>query len=128
MVETTSEDDEEEAGVSYSVGKRGPDREDMAAQYLPEQDDWTAKTVLDLNDPGRVAVLRNMDQLFPEVAHLQPVIDDFLENFMKGRTSIGGKSRNEYQRILESMFGGHPGDDKGSMLVDALASDLNDDD
>lgn len=124
----TDEDEEEDIGVSYTAGNKGPGREDMVNEYLPEKDDWTAKTVLDLNDPGRVAVLRNIGRLFPECEHHQPVIDEFLDNFLKSRTSVAGKSRDEYQRIFESMYGGHHDDDKGSVLAEALAADLNEDD
>lgn len=120
-------DDDDNDGVRYSVRAKGPDKEEMVAEYLPERDDWAAKTILDLNDPGRVAILGNMDQLFPEIEHLQPVLDDFLENFLKSRTSVGGQSRDEYQRIFESMFGGASEDKTGSKLMEALNSSFDDD-
>lgn len=122
-------EEEEDPGAAWHTSSRGPGREDMVANYLPEQNDWGAKTRLELNDPGAVAALRQFSVMFPEVEDLQPVIDEFLFDFLKMRTSIGGASRSEYQRILESMFGGHPDDSKpGRVLAEALAGDLYDDD
>lgn len=131
MVETSTDTDgegDDDHGVSYGVSSKGPDREDMVSEYLPAKEDWTSKTVLDLNDPGRVAVLRNIDKLFPECEHHQEVIDVFLDQFLRGRTSIDGRSREEYNRIFESMYGGTGDDSKGSMLSQALAEDIRDDD
>ena len=98
----------EEPEVETIYPGRGPDRDQMASSYLPEQEEWIAKTHLDLNDPQAAAALSQFHRMFPEVEDAQDVIDGFTREFFKGRTSIGGESRNEYQRIIESMFGGHP--------------------
>lgn len=122
------EEEEEDIGVSWSSGSQGPNREDMVASYLPEQDDWLAKTVLEMNDPGRVAALKQFGTLFPEVEDLDPVIEEFLHDLLRGQTSIAGSSRNEFQRIFESMYGGHPeSDDTGSMLAEALGANVDED-
>lgn len=115
-------------GASYQVRARGPGREDMVASYIPDSDEWVAKTGLELNDPGRVAVLRQFGTMFPEVSDLQVVIDEFLDEFLKARTSIEGASREEYQAIFEAMYGGG-GDENssGRVLAEALAGDLGDD-
>lgn len=124
------ESTDEQLDVSYSAGRRGPDREDMVSSYIPEQEDWLAKTVLDINDPGRIAALREFGTIFPEVEDLQPVIDEFLDRFLRGKTSLGGMSRGEYQDIFMSMYGGKndSGKKAGQMLAEAFAADLNDDD
>lgn len=124
-----TEEPADDPGVTYTAGKRGPDREDMVASYLPEQEDWLAKTVLEVNDPGRIAALREFETIFPEVGDLQPVIDEFLDRFLKGKTSIAGASRSEYQDIFMSMYGGNNKESKkaGQMLADAFAADLDDD-
>lgn len=126
----SSEADTDDIGVSYRVGRRGPDREDMVSSYLPAAEDWPAKTVLELNDPGRIAALAQFDRLFPEVEDLQPVIDEFLDRFLRAKTSVGGMSRREYQDIFMSMYGGKNTESKkaGQMLAEAFAADLGDDD
>lgn len=126
----SSDGDGEDIGVSYHAGRRGPNREDMVSSYLPAAEDWPAKTVLELNDPGRIAALAQFDRLFPEVEDLQPVINEFLDQFLRAKTSVAGMSRSEYQSIFESMYGGRPNDDKkvGQMLAEAFAADLGDDD
>lgn len=117
-----------EKDVDVLYPGRGPDREEMAAEWLPAEDDWLAKTVLDLNDPHAVAALRQFDQMFPEVDDLQPVIDEFIDEFLKGRTSIEGQGRKEYQRAIEAMFGGHPDSEsnKWGAMMTALGADDED--
>lgn len=129
MPEDTTDDDADDPGASYYAGSTGPDREGMANEFLPAREDWAAKTVLDTNDPARVAALYEMDELFPEITHQQPVIDNFLQNYLKSRTSVGGQSRHQFVDILMSMFGGARDDDNaGEMLQEALAAGLEDDD
>lgn len=124
----TDADENGEQDVDVIYPGRGPDREEMAADWLPGEDDWLAKTVLDLNDPHAVAALRQFDQMFPEVDDLQPVIDEFIDEFLKGRTSVKGQARKEYQRAIESMFGGHPDSDanKWGAMMTALGADDED--
>jgi hypothetical protein len=115
------------------VPDSGPDRDQMAGDYLPESDDWLAKTALDLNDPHAVAALRQLSFLYPELTEsddeLQKVIDDFVDDFLTGRTSVGGKSRDEYQNIIMAMFGGNPEDKStGEKFAELLgAADESDD-
>lgn len=127
--DTKENGDEGQAEAQPIYPSRGPGRDEMVNAYLPDEDDWVAKTVLDLNDPHAVSVLKQFYRMFPEVDDLQPLIDEFSEEFLKGRTSIGGKGRGEYQRIFESMYGGHP-DQEGkaaSAFVQALGGDTDDD-
>lgn len=104
----------------------GPDPDEMASDYLPESDDWLAKTVLDLNDPQAIAALSQFDTMFPEVEDMQPMIDDVLDQFLRGRTSVHGASRDEYRSIIESMFGGHPDDSGASAIAGMLAGEKDD--
>lgn len=114
--EPTEDDDVPEA----IFPSQGPNREGMVAEYLPEQHDWEAKTNLDLSDPAAVAALSNFGRMFPEVDDLQPLIDDFLEHFLKSKTSVGGKSREEYRKIFMAMYG--KGDDDGKSAAMQLVA------
>lgn len=120
-------DSESETDAQAVFPSRGPDRDKMAADYLPESEDWMAKTALDLNDPQAIAALNQFAAMFPEVDDLQPIIDEFSSDFMKARTSVNAQSRTEYNRIIESMFGGHPDDDGVNKFAAALAGDLDED-
>jgi hypothetical protein len=125
----SNQEDGDEPATQPVFPSRGPDREEMVSGYLPESDDWSAKTLLELTDPASVAVLRQIGELYPEVDDLQPIVDEFLDEFLKSRTSVAGQSREEYQDILVSMFGGHPDQkDSAGVLASALAGDLDDDD
>lgn len=123
------EQEEQQQGPRYvetvdnSVGPN-----EMASQYLPDSDAHIEKTLLDVNDPARVAALRNMGKMFPEVRDLQDVIDDFVDDFVRSRPSVGGESREEYTGILKSMYGNHENDDgTASKLFQALTGDVEDD-
>lgn len=106
----------------------GPNRDEMVSAFLPEGDDWDAKTILDLEDPAAVAALRQFGQLFPEVDNLQPVIDEFLADFLKTRTSVGGQGRSEYVDILKAMYGANDGDDDfANAFASALGADVEED-
>ncbi len=118
--DTTADDDEQPQPVFPG---RGPNREGMASEYIPEEDDWLAKTHLDINDPAAVSALRNLDAMFPEVDDLQPLVDDFLDDFLKSKTSVDGRSRHEYKSILMSMFGGSPDGEESSALKLVAADD-----
>lgn len=107
----TDESDDEQPSPIYP--QSGPGREDMVSGYLPEQDDWEAKSIIDLSDPAAIAALENFDRMFPEVEDLQPMIDDFLHHYLKSKTSVGGASREEYKNIFEAMYGSS-GDGEGS--------------
>lgn len=114
-------DDDPDAQAVFP--EQGPNREKMASEYLPASDDWKAKTVLDLEDPAAVAALSQMGVMFPEVGDLQPLIDEFLDDFLKTQTSVGGASRDEYKSILVSMYGGNIDEDTArGAFVDALAA------
>lgn len=122
-----STDDEQQQPMAITPG-RGPNRDDMTADYLPESEDWLAKTQLDLNDPQAVAALKQFHRMFPEVDDLQPIIDEFTSDFMKGRTSVGGDSRSEYRDIIMSMFGGNPSTEDKAFAAIAEGLGADDDD
>lgn len=114
--------DEEEPMAQPVFPERGPDRDKMAADYLPEGDDWPAKTILDTNDPAALAALSQFGALYPEVNDLQPIIDGFTGEFLPAKTSIGGASRQEYSDIIKAMFG-NSDDDDGSAALQLVSAD-----
>lgn len=122
-----SKNEEPDTDAQAVFPSRGPDRDQMASDYLPKSEDWMAKTALDLNDPQAVAALMQFARMFPEVDDLQPIIDEFSTDFMKARTSVEAQSRTEYKSIIESMFGGHSDDDGVNKFAAALAGDIDDD-
>lgn len=116
-----TDDDEEVPEAIFP--ESGPGREEMVSDYLPESEDWAAKTHLNVNDPAAIAALRNMEKMFPEVRDLQPLIDESLDEFLKSRTSVAGRSRDEFKAILQAMYGKSDSDDSGSRLELVAADD-----
>lgn len=118
--------DKDQAEPQTLIPDSGPDRDEMAAAFFPAEDEQQGKTILDINDPGRVAVLKQLTSLFPEIEEMEPVLDEFLDDFMQSRTSVQGKSRDEISDILISMYGGSPDGDRGSMVLKAVGADEDD--
>lgn len=101
----------------------GPNREEMISDYLPDKEDWEAKTILDLSDPAAVAALSNLDEMFPEVDDLQPLVDDFLHHYLKSRTSVGGESRDDFRSMFQAMYGSSGDEDGKSRALQLVAAD-----
>lgn len=120
----TEEDPQETVEESVSTipgGSSGPGKNEMVQQYLPDSDDYNEKTILDLEDPARIAVLRNISDLYPEVEELQEPIDGFLDEFLPAKVSVGGQGRSDFNSILRAMFGATDDDDNtGQVLANAL--------
>lgn len=116
MTDEEHTDDSTEDVAEAFFQDSGPGREEMASSYLPEEDDWLAKTLLDVNDPAAIAALRNLGEIYPEVDDLQPLVDGVLDEFLRGKTSVGGRSREEYRKILMSMYGKADDDGKSKAL------------
>jgi hypothetical protein len=126
VADDPSEDDVEDA-VSTILSTSGADREEMVAEYLPAEEDWDAKTQLDIDDPHKLALIRNYEDVMPEMSHWQPTLDKFATDFLKARTSVAGDSRNDYRKILMSMFGSTD-DENSAMNAFAQALGAEDDD
>lgn len=108
--------------------EKGPDREEMANAFMPGDDEWDAKSLLDINDPGRIALLSIYSDVVPGMNPLQPVLDEFVEEFLKSRTSVDGLSREEIKGILQSMYGKSPDEQGGGVgvLLNGLGVDDED--
>lgn len=114
-------DDEIEDAAEAFFKDSGPGPNEMANEYIPKEEDWLAKTLLDVSDPAAIAALRNFETIYPEVSDLQPLVDGALDEFLKGKTSVGGRSREEYRKILMAMFGQSDDDTSDSIALQAVA-------
>lgn len=106
--DSVASDPETEEEYQLLTGAAGDSVEpiDLIHSYLPDQDDWEAKTFLDEGDAARLAALRSMGSLIPEASDRQEVVDSFLDHYLKSITSEGGVSRQEYLQLLNSLAGG----------------------
>lgn len=115
--------------VEALTGANSIDREEMVADYLPDEYDFDAKTQLDMGDPHRLALLRNYNEIMPELEHMQGTLDSFADDFTKAQTSVAGDSRNDFRKILMAMFGAS--EDRSSPMsafAKALGADGDEDD
>lgn len=125
----------DESPVSAAKMDRGVRLLDILNRIIPGQDDWGAKTIHDIGDPGRSATLGQVGELAPHVSHHQDVIDAWKADFLKERTSRRGEdmatsiARKDMKEITQAAFGQSPNDDDhgGSLIVKGTAADLDDD-
>lgn len=129
-----AQDGEESTSSPVSAMKmdRGVNLLDILNRSVPEQDDWDSKTIHDVADPGRVAALRVIGQVIPHIHYQQDTINEWLEVFMKNRTSRKGEdtsiSRREIYQTIQAAFGvGQEDNQSGSIIVKGTAADLEDD-
>ena len=125
------DDQDDEPEVEAVKVSRGVSRLDILNRSIPQSEDWEAKTFYDLNDPYRVATLKMMDKVIPSSSHQQPIIDEFLDSFIKNKTSLGGQGREDMYSTIKAAFGvqeDNEGDQIRRQLAEALAGDLDQDD
>lgn len=122
-----TDNEEEETGAQPVFPNRGPNKEGMTSDYLPESDDWVAKTILDIGDPAAVAALSQIGTMYPEVDTLQTFVDETVEEFLKAQTSVGGLSRDEYKSMIEAMHGKNNDSSSGTnVILEAMGADDDD--
>lgn len=126
MTESDDTDDVSDQVSTTPGGRRGTGKNELAEAFLPKE--TVEKTILDLEDPHRVAILRQMDKLYPEVAELQAVIDPFLDDYLQAKPSINALSRDQAVEILTAMHGANTDEDNtGAQLAAALGADVDTD-
>jgi len=123
--EQPDDDDDIPQGI---IPGSGPGREEMTNNFMPGETEYSSKTVLAVNDPARIAALRNWDKIFPSRAHQQPLIDGYTTEFVKARPSVGGKAWDTFKDIIMSLWpGSASNDDSDSNAVRLVAGDIDDD-
>lgn len=103
-------DEEADLMFGYTKDSNEVTKTQLISDYLPEQNDWPAKTVLAEEHPEIIAGIEQLTDLYPEVEHLERTIFEFVAQFEKRRTSINGRSRQEFLDILAGMAGGKRSD------------------
>lgn len=129
------ESDDSEPQDGWRPSPKSLERLELVNNYIADEHDWPAKTILGVGDPARVAALSVFDRLFPSVAHQQDIREEFVLLWMKSRTSravktdegVQGQSRRDYKDLLMATFGQQKDTDKASKFFDALAADLYED-
>lgn len=111
-------------------GYGGQDRKpvEILSDYLPEKEDYAAKTVLTKEQVHLLAGLEQLTVFYDEVEQYDEVIEEWIKAYEKRLTSVQGLSRQEFLEILVAMQGGSV--DKESqkgMLEKILSTDLDGD-
>jgi hypothetical protein len=113
MEEVDKEDiTDEEADLMFGYANNGQDttKLDLINDYLPEKQDYSAKTVLSEEHPEIMAAIENLTGLYPEIAHMEDTLVQFVLAFEKRQISVEGRSRQEFLDILAGLSGGNARD------------------
>lgn len=122
-------DEESELMFGYKDSSSDTEAIELLANYLPEQNDYGAKTRLDEKHPELLSALELMTHFYPEISDMENELKQFIHSYEKRLTSVDGKSRDEFVRILEALTGGKGGvqKDKGS-VIESVLGQMNDED
>lgn len=103
---------DEESDLMFGYANRGDEinKMELLGRYLPEQNDYAAKTVLAKQHPEIIAAVENLTEMFPEIEHMEDTILSFVYKYEKRKTSVNGRSREEFLDILTAMSGGSRSD------------------
>lgn len=123
--------DEAESEEELMFGYGGQDRKpvDLLSDYLPEKEDFAAKTVITKEQVHLLAALDQLAVMFDEIEEYDEMITDWIKAYEKRLTSVHGLSRSEFLEILVAMQGGSKSDDseRQGMLEKVLGSDFGED-
>lgn len=126
LEQITSE--EEIFGSYHSDGEAG-EKVETVNNWLPNDENWQGKTVVNEREARLFAVARALPHAFEEIEDMQPFIDEMLTNVEMYKTSVGGMAREQQVSVLGSMFGSSDdGEGVRSALAGFIAGGENDDD
>lgn len=99
---------DEESDLMFGYANQGQDttKLDLIQDYLPEKEDYPAKTVLSQEHPEIIAAIENLTEMYPEIEHLEEMLMQFVASFEKRQISVQGRSRQEFLDILAGLSGG----------------------
>lgn len=119
-------DEESELMFGYKGSSTDTEAIELLANYLPEQDDFGAKTRLDENHPELISALELLTHLYPEVSDMEDELKQFTHSYEKRLTSVDGKSRDEFVRILEALTGGRGAENKDkSSVIESVLGEMD---
>lgn len=99
-------DEESELIFGYKNNNNETSKLDLIGDYLPEKNDYSAKTFLAEEHPEAMAGIESLTELYPEIAHMEDALIEFVARFEKRQISVNGRSRQEFLDILAGLSGG----------------------
>ncbi len=114
---------------AWVTDKQGGDKLPLVENWLPDNDEWQGKTVVNDREARLFAIARNLTRAYPEIQSMDPFISGLFRDLEMYLTSRDGLSREQQMRVLMSMFGGSIDDDETrGMLMGMLGAGNDDDD
>jgi hypothetical protein len=127
--ELNSDEVDKEEDLMFGYGGKDAKPMDLLADYLPEQEDYGAKTVLTRNQVHMLASLEQLIKFYPELEHREEIITEWIAAYEKRMTSVHGLSRDDFLEILVAMQGGSVDNEKTrGILEKVLDADVGESD
>lgn len=104
--ELDADDIGKEENLMFGYGGKDQTPMDLLSNYLPEKNDYGAKTVLTPEQVHLLAALEQITKAYPELEEFDDMIKEWIASYEKRMTSVHGLSRDEFVQILVSMNGG----------------------
>lgn len=123
---------DEEQDLMFAYTNRDDEDVDpmeLISAYLPNEDDWSAKTRLHESHPEKLKGVELLTEFYPEIAEYDDVLKEWVDDYEKRLTSVEGVGREEYVKILEALTGGQGTTvaEDSSILQKVMSSDGDDD-
>jgi len=125
LEETKSEED-----IIGMYQTEGGDSEKVPVlkSWLPDSDEWQAKTVVNEREARLMAVARNLTEAYDEIEHMEPFIEGLITDLEMYKTSVDGMAREQQKSVLMAMFGrSSDAQESQSMVMSMLAGQQDDD-
>lgn len=100
---------DEEQDLMFAYTDRdddGTDPIELLSAYLPDEDDWSAKTRLNEEQPAKLNGVELLTEFYPEIEEYDELLKRWVYDYEKRLTSVEGVGREEYVKILEALTGG----------------------
>lgn len=117
---------DKEEDLMFGYGSKDRQPVELLSDYLPEKEDYAAKTVLTKEQVHLLAGLEQLTVFFDEIEQYDDAITQWIEAYEKRLTSVQGLSRQEFLEILVAMQGGSvDSESQKGMLEKVLGTDLD---
>lgn len=100
----------------------------QVSKWLPPEDSWLGKTIIDYRQAKAIALAMNIGQIFPTVEGVEPKLKEVIKTYLEVSTSINGISREQQVEVLASQFNKSRGDSEQSATMEFVTGGNDDDD
>lgn len=118
--ELDPEEVEQEEDLIFGYGSHDRKPTELISDYLPEKEDYGAKTVLTHEQVHLLAGLEQLTAFYPELSQYDRLITQWIASYEKRMTSVNGLSRSDFLQILVAVSGGSVNESEAKGILDKV--------